>query len=152
MAQGTPVRVPIQIRWGDLDAMGHINNAVFITYFEHARIGYIQALYPDPGFEHSNNALHPDFQIILGEVTCRFRSPGLLSDLLVVEILATEIGRKSFVFEYRIVDDRGGRLVAEGRSTQVWYDYATGQTRDIPNSVVSDMERLQGAPIPRRSG
>ncbi len=40
----SPVRVPIQIRWRDLDALGHVNNAVFISYFEYARLAYIRDL------------------------------------------------------------------------------------------------------------
>jgi acyl-CoA thioesterase FadM len=53
------------------------------------------------------------------------------------------------VFEYRISDKVTGRLVAEGCSTQVWYDYAAGESRAVPGEVVERMERLQGTIIPR---
>ncbi len=88
-------------------------------------------------------------QFILAAVTCSFRSPATLRDRLVVAIWVSPVGRKSFVFEYRITDEVTGRLVAEGCSTQVWYDYAAGENRVVPGEVVEGMERLQEMTIPR---
>ena len=68
-----------------------------------------------------------DFQFDLAEVTCHYRSPATLRDRLVVTIWVSQVGRKSIVFEYRITDEVSGRLVAEGCSTQVWFDYATSK-------------------------
>lgn len=112
------VRVPIQIRWRDLDALGHVNNAVFISYFEYARLAYIRELL-GPDAEIDRQTMLPvDFQFILAEVTCAYRSPVTLEDKPVVEIWVSEVGRKSFVFQYRMTDERSGRLLAEGRSAQ----------------------------------
>ena len=63
--------------------------------------------------------------------------------------LGQQVGRKSFVFEYRITDEVTGRLVAEGCSTQVWYDYAARESRPVPAEIVARMEELQMAPIRR---
>ena len=71
----TPVRVPIQIRWRDLDALGHVNNAVFISYFEHARLAYIHDLLGPDAKTDRQTMLPVDFQIILAEVSCQYRSP-----------------------------------------------------------------------------
>ena len=150
-AQESPlhVKVPIEVRWRDLDALGHVNNAVYFTYLEHARMGYIRALLGDAPMMDSRTPLPRDFQFILAEVTCRFRSPATLADRLTVAIHVSQVGRKSFVFQYRITDELSGRLVAEGRSTQVWYDYAAGESRPVPEEMVEKMERLQGTAIPR---
>jgi acyl-CoA thioester hydrolase len=121
MPDPVPVRVPLQIRWRDLDALGHVNNAVYLTYFEQARMGYIGAIAGDMALVDSRTPLPRDFQFILAEVTCHYRSPATLEDRLMVEIWVSKVGRKSFVFEYRLTDERSGRLVAEGSSTQVWY-------------------------------
>ena len=93
--------------------------------------------------------LPADFQFILAEVTCHYRSPATLGDQLAATIWVSQVGRKSFVFEYRINDEVTGRLVAEGCSTQVWYDYAAGESRPVPAEIVARMEELQRAPISR---
>jgi acyl-CoA thioester hydrolase len=112
-------------------------------------MGYINAIGGDMPLVDSRTPLPRDFQFILAEVTCRYRSPATLTDRLLAEIWVSSVGRKSFVFEYRIFDEGSGRLVAEGRSVQVWYDYAIGQTRHVPPAAVSMMEAFQGGPISR---
>lgn len=144
-----PVRVVLQVRWRDLDALAHVNNAVYLTYFEHARLAYIRELLgPDAPID-PQTMLPVDFQFILAEVTCKYRSPTTLADRPVLEIWVSQVGRKSFVFEYRMVDEISGRLLAEGCSTQVWYDYRTGQSLPVPEETVRLVEARQGAPVPR---
>jgi acyl-CoA thioester hydrolase len=149
MSVPVPVQIPIQIRWRDLDALGHVNNAVYLTYFELARLAYIRAVLGDNAPIDRRTLLPADFQFILAEVTCHYRSPATLGDQLAATIRVSQAGRKSFVFEYRINDEVTKRLVAEGCSTQVWYDYAAGESRPVPAEIVARMERLQNAPIPR---
>jgi acyl-CoA thioester hydrolase len=147
MSDPVPVKLAIQIRWRDLDALGHVNNAVYLTYFELARLAYVRALLGDDTPRDPHTLLPVDFQFILAEVTCHYRSPATLTDQLAATIWASQVGRKSFVFEYRISDEVTGRLVAEGCSTQVWYDYAAGESRTVPTQIVTRMEEMQGAPI-----
>jgi len=59
-----------------------------------------------------------DFQFILAEVTCSYRSPAHLGETLLVGIRVSSVGRKSFVFQYEMRDQATGRLVADGRSVQ----------------------------------
>ena len=149
MSDPVPVKVPIQVRWRDLDALGHVNNAVYLTYFELARLGYIRALLGEDAEIDPRTLLPADFQFILAEVTCHYRSPATLRDRLMATIWVSQVGRKSFVFEYRITDEGTGRLIAEGCSTQVWYDYAAGESRPVPKEIAIRMERLQEAEIIR---
>ena len=121
MSDSVPVVVPVEIRWRDLDALGHVNNAVYLTYFEHARLGYMRAIVGDHAEIDPRTLMPRSFQFILAEVTCNFRSAATLGDRLQVCIYVSQVGRKSFVFEYRIIDEVSQRLVAEGCSTQVWY-------------------------------
>lgn len=153
----TPVRVPLQIRWRDLDALAHVNNAVYITYFEFARLAYIRELLGPEAEIDPQTLLPVDFQFILAEVTCRYRSPTTLADRPVLDIWVSQVGRKSFVFEYRMVDEVSGRLLAEGCTTQVWYDYRTGQSLPVPEAVIGLIEARQAAPVwrapvPRAAG
>ena len=149
MPEPVPVKVPIQMRWRDLDALGHVNNAVYLTYFELARLGYIRALLGEDAEIDPRTLLPVGFQFILAEVTCHYRSPATLRDELAVTIWVSRVGRKSFVFEYRIADETTGRLIAEGCSTQVWYDYAVSQSGTVPAETVTRMEEMQRTPISR---
>ena len=149
MSDPVPVKMVIQIRWRDLDALGHVNNAVYLTYFELARLAYVRAVLGDDAPRDPRTQLPADFQFILAEVTCHYRSPAVLRDQLVAMIWVAQVGRKSFVFEYRINDEVTGRLVAEGCSTQVWFDYAANESWPVPAAIVARMKDLQGAPIPR---
>jgi len=144
-----PVRVPIQIRWRDLDPLGHVNNAVFITYFEYARLAYGRALLGPDAKIDPDTMLPDDLQFILAEVNCQYRSPVTLADEPVMETWLSQVGRKSFVLQYRMTDERSGRLLAEGCSTQVWYDYRTGMSQAIPERIVTMVEALQGAAVQR---
>jgi acyl-CoA thioester hydrolase len=145
----TPVLVPIEVRWRDLDPMGHVNNAVYFSYLEHARIGYARALLPDAEPLDATRPLARAFQFIIASASCDFRSPALLGEPLVVAVYVSRVGHKSFVFDYRLTVGDTGRLVAEGRSTQVWYDYIAGHSLAVPAEMVALMEKLQGAPISR---
>jgi acyl-CoA thioester hydrolase len=147
MPDPVPVKVPIQVRWRDLDALGHVNNAVYLTYFELARLGYIRALLGEDAEIDPQTQLPVDFQFILAEVTCHYRAPATLRDQLVAMIWVSQVGRKSFVFEYRLTDEVTGRLIAEGCSTQVWYNYLVGESQQVPDVIVNSMEQLQRSSI-----
>jgi acyl-CoA thioester hydrolase len=149
MVEPKPVIVPIQIRWRDLDALGHVNNAVYLSYFELARIAYLDAVLPEGSEIDPATWLPRDFQFILAEAQIRYRSPAVLTDRLQVAIHVSRVGSKSFVFAYTITDRTTERLIAEGCSTQVWYDYASKSSQLIPETAIAAMEALQGAPIAR---
>jgi acyl-CoA thioester hydrolase len=149
MPDPVPVKVPIQVRWRDLDALGHVNNAVYLTYFELARLGYIRALLGEDAEIDPRTQLPVEFQFILAEVTCHYHSPATLRDQLVAMIWVSRVGRKSFVFEYRITDEITDRLIAEGCSTQVWFDYAAGESRLVPDVIVNSLEQLQRNSVAR---
>ena len=140
-----PVVVPIVVRFRDLDAMGHVNNAVYLTYFETARVAYHQRLTGRPTLDFR------DFDFILGEVTCRYRSPAYLGETLLVGIRVASVGHKSFVFEYEMRDQASGRLVAEGRSVQVMYDYREQRSKPVSEEFLAKVEALQGQPVARET-
>jgi acyl-CoA thioester hydrolase len=149
MPEPRPVTVTIQIRWRDLDPLGHVNNAVYLSYFELARLAYIHAVLPDGAETDPATRLPRDFQFTVAAVEIRYRSPALLADQLQVAIHVSRVGRKSFVFEYVIRDRASGRLIADGSSTQVWFDYAANASQAIPEEIIQRMEALQEAPISR---
>ncbi len=109
------------VRFRDLDGMGHVNNAVFLTYMESARIAYLSAL---------GAGDNPQQSLILARVEVDFRSPIAFGEDVEVGVRTSRMGRKSFELEYEV--RAGGRVAAEGRSVLVGYDYEAGASTEIP--------------------
>ncbi len=141
-ADGYPLAVPVEVRFRDMDGMGHVNNAVYFTYFENARIAYWRAV---PGVR-SRRA--PNY--ILARAECDFKSPTTLEDELCCHVRVASFGRSSFSFEYLLRDERAGRVVAEGRTVQVMYDYETGRSEPLHPDVKAAIEEFEGRSIPSR--
>ncbi len=128
----------IEVQFRDCDPLGHVNNAVYITYLEVARFAYCKEAL---GFT-AELATGP-LSFIMARVECNFRSQARLGDELDVRIRLADIGRSSFSFEYEIVQARDGRLVADGRSVQVMYDYQRQQSVPVPDEFRAIAERFE---------
>jgi acyl-CoA thioester hydrolase len=109
------------VRFRDLDGMGHVNNAVFMTYMETARLNYFRSL----GL--GDNPLE---RMILARAEVDFRSPIELGEQVEVGVRTGRIGTKSFDLHQEIRAD--GRLAAEGKFVLVAYDYTTNRSQEIP--------------------
>jgi acyl-CoA thioester hydrolase len=83
-----------------------------------------------------------DPPLIVAEARIKYVSPAKLGDPLEIEISVAEIRTKGFSFRYRIVDARDERLVAEGETVQVAYDYAAGRTMPIPPAMRAGLEAM----------
>ena len=105
----------MQVRWRDLDALNHVNNAVYFTYLEQARVHYLRELGVVPQTPSG-------IGFILAEACCQFKSPLTLGEHVTVYVRVSELRNSSFIFEYRMEGEEQ-RLAAEARSTQVCYDY-----------------------------
>jgi acyl-CoA thioester hydrolase len=108
------------VRFRDLDSLGHVNNAVFLTYLEEARIAYLVPL----GAEASD--------MILARVEIDFRAPLRMGDELEIGVRPARVGTKSFDLEYEV--HSGGTLAAEAKTVLVSYDYATRRPVELPES------------------
>ena len=129
-------------RFRDTDAMGHINNAVYVTYLEVARQIYWARL-----DAHSDYRRVP---FILAHVTIDFRSEALVSEVLETGIRLDWIGNRSFSFAYRIWEKTSGRTVAEASTVQVCYDYGAKQTMPMPEELRRAFESFEGRTVPRK--
>ncbi len=111
------------VRWVDLDAQGVVNNSVFLTWFEQARLGYFQLL----------GCLRGDaFPFLLGETSIRFERPGRLGMEPHVQARVTRLGDRSFDMVYAV--EAGGERLATGTATLVWVDGSMRSMR-IPDPV-----------------
>ena len=117
---------PINVRYRDLDPQGHVNNSVYLTYLEAARIGYYQQV----------GIYHPDKTLLTGMVVVRneidYLAPILLGQEIQVSLRIERLGTKSITFTFQMDTVAEGETLARGRSVMVAYDN----------------EREQGIPIP----
>lgn len=118
-----PYRTEVKVVWRDLDAAGHVNNAVYLTYMETARTECYFAL--------TGGSRAEDLDIILARSSVDFRSAASLGETLVVEIRPGRIGETSFVLAYALTEKATGRLVAEGESVIVAFDYVKNAKRPL---------------------
>ena len=140
------IHVPVRFR--DLDALGHVNNAVYLTYLELARIAYMQDVLGQRGREEGHDVRN--IRTILAEITCSYKSPAYFGETMVVGVRVDRIGNKSFTMSYRIEDQATGRLVATAHSVQVAYDYAAGRSIPVPEEFVRRAEAFEGRPLRAR--
>jgi len=123
-------------RFRDTDAMGHVNNAVYVTYLEVARQEYWRTLDGTQDYRR--------VPFILAHITIDFRSEALVNESLLLGCRCVRIGSKSFHFEYEIRERETGRLVVEAKTVQVCYDYDRKVTIPVPGDLRRAMERLEG--------
>lgn len=128
----------IEVQFRDCDPLGHVNNAVYITYFEVARFAYCR----DALSFTLGDAVGSE-SFIMARVECNFRSQARLGDRLAVRIRVSGISRSSFTFDYEIVHDADGRVVADGKSVQVMFDYKEQRTIPVPESFRTKVEGFE---------
>jgi acyl-CoA thioester hydrolase len=115
----------VEVRFRDLDALGHVNNAVYLTYFESARMAWWLQL--------TRRSDLRQMDVILARAEVDFRSPAAYPEVLDVGVRCASIGRSSFVVEQAIHERRARRLVAEARKVLVHFDYAAGRSTPLPD-------------------
>lgn len=119
-------RTTIQVRFRDTDSFGHVNNAVFFSYAELARIRYfVDLLQPERGFE--------GMPLILARVECDFRSPILFGQEITVQTRVDRIGRSSIAMSHRMTATPDDRVVGEVQSVLVTYDYTAARSIPVPD-------------------
>lgn len=158
-------RHPIEIRFVDTDALGHVNNAVYLSYFEAARAGYYRAvtgatfglgLLGPPGHEHAGGGAEGEGTrtFIIARAEIDYRSPAFFGEQLVAECRVGWAGRSSFSLQYRVVAEapEGGeaRLVAEGETVQVTYDFRAGRVTRLAPDLLDLFVAYEGGPITSR--
>lgn len=128
-----PVSIEFPIAWGDMDALGHVNNVMYFRYFESARISWFRRV--EMPFEPAGP--------ILATTTCDFLLPLTYPDTIRVETGVTKIGNASFTMAYRLFSTRLGAIAARGSGVCVWYDYAAARSAPLPAELRARMEELQ---------
>ncbi|RMG54476.1 MAG: acyl-CoA thioesterase [Acidobacteria bacterium] len=128
----------IAVRWGDMDALGHVNNAMYFTYCESARMSYFEAIELWKYREHDRQGP------ALVTATCRFKQQVHYPAWLDVGARVSEIGNRSFTLEYEIYRQGTDVLVADGSSVVAWVDYEAGKAIPLPDGLRAAIRRFEG--------
>ena len=118
---------PVEVRYGDLDPQGHLNNAKYLTYFEQARVAYLINL---ELFEKTLSFL--EIGMIIADIHLVFYKPVLWETPVKVGAAITKIGNKSFIFSQNIIHAETGEVFADGEVIMVAFDYHNQETISLP--------------------
>ena len=131
--QGFPYFCSIAVRWRDLDAFGHVNNAVFVSYLEHARVS--------AWLEWRERRRTSVSRFLVVRVEVDFKRPIGLDDPVEIGMGVSHVGRSSFTYRYRV--EAGGECAAEASSVQVCFDESTQRSIPVPDDLREVLEELK---------
>ena len=126
----------IAVRWSDLDAFNHVNNATYLTYLEEARLQWLDAL----DGEWINEAAAP----VLAASQLNYRRPIEWPAVLQVELAVERLGSSSLTLAHRILDAKGDQLHCDGNVVTVWIDPRSGRPVPLPEAVRGACEPAAG--------
>jgi len=133
---------PIEVRYGDLDPQGHVNNAKHLTYFEQARVAYWIEL----GMFTKDQSFM-ELGVILADVHIAYFEPIYFGQNIKVGVHVTKLGNKSMTWEQNIVDADSGKELAKGEVVVVVYDYKEEKTISIPQEWRDKITQFEGLTI-----
>ena len=130
------MKLSVEVPYGDVDAMGHLNNVAYLRYLEWARQKYWLTM------RGTDDFWQIDFVMARTEID--YRSSVNMGEVLEIEIHVSRMGNSSFDFAYRVVGP-DGRLVAEAKTTQVCYDWQTRAAKPLSPERRLEIERFESA-------
>lgn len=126
--QPTLIRVPVTTRWGDMDALNHVNNSVYATYVEEARLRWFQT-FDTPWVSAESGP-------VLAGMRVNFRKPILWPTELLIDLYCIRVGKSSLTLGFRMLDRADESIVyADGDSVVVWVAAASGTSTPLPGHV-----------------
>lgn len=140
MSERWPVEVQLTVQWGDMDAFQHVNNTVYLRWFESARIAYFAKCGMPTG--SGGRAPGP----ILARATIDFRAPVTFPDSVTARARVTKLGHTSFTMAYQVVSQKLG-VCAEGEGVCVMFDYATQSKAPLDPELRARITALEGGSL-----
>ncbi len=128
------------VRWGDMDALGHVNNAVYFQYLESARVGYFEAL-----GRNMHGSGERQFAPVVVSQTFNYRRQVRYPEELEIGVCCTEFRHRSFVLSYAIFRKGSETLLGDGSTVLVWMDSAARRAVEVPEDLRRALES-QGDP------
>ena len=118
-------RHTLTVRFRDMDAFGHVNNAVYLTYLEETRVAFMQA-------NDMRSLNKPECSTIVAHAEIDYRTPAKLGDVLNIDLHVSRVGNSSYEFTYQITQDKDGKLVSEAKSVQVCFNFTLNRVIRVP--------------------
>jgi acyl-CoA thioester hydrolase len=151
---GAPVKNPpaltrLEIRYGDLDPYGHVNNAVYLEFFEKVRICYWRALADLAGIDELEAGDVPGARYVIAETTVRYKIPIFFEDTLHGAARMRTVGNRSYAMDFELRTGEtfeNGILAAEGSAAHVFFDPLENAVRDRPDWFLPAVAKLEGRP------
>ncbi len=141
----------IEVRYADTDALGHVNNATYLSYFEAARAGYYQAI---TGVPFGTGEAAERFTFLVAEAHIRYRAPAFFGEPLVTDCRVAWLSRSAFGLEYRVRSEGSpiapARLIADGETAQVMYEVRAERVTRVPSDLAERFVAFEGRAIPPR--
>jgi len=152
--RGTAVKNPpaltrLEIRYGDLDPYGHVNNAVYLEFFEKIRICYWRLLAGLVGIEELEAGDVPGARYVIAETTVRYRAPIFFEDTLHGAARMRAVGNRSYTMDFELRTGEtfeGGILAAEGSAAHVFFDPLENAVQPRPEWFLPTVAELEGRP------
>lgn len=120
------------MRWGDMDAYGHVNNTIYFRYMEQARVEWLESL--------AHRVMPLGESPVIINASCTFLKPMTYPGVIEVRLYAGRPGRSSIPTWYEMRIDGEAEIYAEGESKVVWMDHATGKSVPIPDALRQVLE------------
>ena len=139
----------LEVRYGDLDPYGHVNNAVYLEFFEEIRLAYWRALADLAGIEDLEAGDVSGARYVIAETTVRFKASVFLSDTLHGAARISTVGNRSYTMDFELrtgVSFETGALVAEDSAAHVFFDPKTNQVQARPDWFLSTVAALEVRP------
>ena len=127
--------VPVDVRFNDVDGMGHVNNALYLTYLEHCRMRFFT--------EVAGSKSERDFPFILAHAALDYKVPIKMNAQPQVKMWTSRIGGKSWDFDYEIKDRKTGAVYATGKTVQVAYDYKLEKSDMLDGALLDLVKGLK---------
>lgn len=135
--EGYPVTLEVPVAWGEMDAMGHVNNIVYFRYFESARIAYFEKMGLIDYMKQTG--VGP----ILATTSCRFRIPLSYPDQVLIGAKVTSVEEDRFIMHYLVVSRRHGKPAAEGEGVIVPFNYRERKKVLVPEELRQRIRELE---------
>jgi acyl-CoA thioester hydrolase len=133
-----PIIVEFPVAWGEMDALGHVNNIVYFRYFESARVAYLTKI----------NFIEPEqndgIAAILASTQCDFRKALAYPDTVSIGARVVEIGEDRFSMEYRLASHRLQKVAAEGKGVLFAYNYRDKCKAELPEAIRKNIQAVEG--------
>ena len=138
LLQEFAVVTEIPVAWGEMDALQHVNNAVYFRYFETARLDYFKEI--DLLVNLKESQIGP----VLGHTECRYKLPVTYPDTLLIGSRVIDLQDDRFTMEYKIISTKLGKATTVGNATCVMFDFKNNTKATLPESVKTAIKTTEG--------